>query len=58
MDIEEMLIEAEHGKRGNLVESRITEIANPNIIHIGKKYLVELAAIAAGINAVTDKNRD
>jgi|TARA_R100000808_G_C2147765_1_gene155804 hypothetical protein len=29
MDIEEMLIEAEHGKRGNLVESRITKDAMP-----------------------------
>ena len=36
----------------------ITEIANPNIIHIGKKYIVELAAIAAGTNATIDKNKD
>tara|TARA_B100001175_G_C19351754_1_gene562685 strand:- start:90 stop:197 length:108 start_codon:yes stop_codon:yes gene_type:complete len=25
---------------------------NPNIIHIGKKYIVELAATAAGKNAI------
>ena len=37
---------------------KITEIAAPNIIHIGKKYIVELAAIAAGINANMDKNND
>tara|TARA_B100000676_G_C17736853_1_gene659345 strand:- start:98 stop:217 length:120 start_codon:yes stop_codon:yes gene_type:complete len=36
----------------------ITEIANPYIIHIGKKYIVELAETAAGINAVKDKNND
>ena len=36
----------------------IMEIESPNIIHIGKKYIVELAAIAAGINTTTDMNRD
>ena len=37
---------------------KIIDIANPNIIRIGKKYIVELAAIAAGMNAVIDKNKD
>lgn len=38
--------------------NEIVDSENPNIIHIGKKYIVELAAIADGINAVIERNKD
>ena len=36
----------------------IMEIESPNIIHIGKKYIVELAATAEGTNETIHRKRD
>ena len=33
------------------------EITKPKNIHIGKKYIVELAEIAAGIKAIKESRR-
>ena len=42
----------------SFLDKLIVEIDNPNIIHIGKRYIVELAATADGIKANIDNNSD